>query len=269
MLSMTTDYARSTGCPEPYLRRIAEAGFSHVHWCHHWDTDFMYSPCEIDRIAGWLAELHLRLLDLHASAGKEKNWGSLREYERLAGVELIKNRIEMAAELSGGVVVLHIPKPPEAASGDLFQAQLRKSLDGLEPFARGHKVRIALENMPDDDFANIRMLLSEYDGGFLGLCYDSGHGNLGGRGLEHLDSLKERLIAVHLHDNDGTADQHHLPFAGSVDWPRLARIIAESAYAKCVSIESTMRSQAIADERLFLTEAFDAGRRLSEMIEAA
>jgi len=26
MLSITTDYARDTGCPEPYLRRRMEAG---------------------------------------------------------------------------------------------------------------------------------------------------------------------------------------------------------------------------------------------------
>ena len=46
MLSMTSDYVTETGCPEPYLRRIAEAGFSRVHWCHQWNTDFLYADCE-------------------------------------------------------------------------------------------------------------------------------------------------------------------------------------------------------------------------------
>ena len=44
-LSITTDYAKDTGDPSPYLKRIADAGFSHIHWCHHWSTDFI-SPKE-------------------------------------------------------------------------------------------------------------------------------------------------------------------------------------------------------------------------------
>ena len=61
MLSMTSDYLADTGCPEPYLRRIAEAGFSHVHWCHHWSTDFLYSRWEIEQIAAWLEACALAL----------------------------------------------------------------------------------------------------------------------------------------------------------------------------------------------------------------
>ena len=49
MLSMTPDYVRSSGDPAPYLRRIADAGFSHVHWCHQWNTDFLYAACEVER----------------------------------------------------------------------------------------------------------------------------------------------------------------------------------------------------------------------------
>ena len=50
MLSMSTDYAEDTGSPELQLRRIAEAGFTHVHWCHHWDDDFLYGPPKSTRL---------------------------------------------------------------------------------------------------------------------------------------------------------------------------------------------------------------------------
>ncbi|MCX7935928.1 MAG: hypothetical protein N3A66_11800, partial [Planctomycetota bacterium] len=59
MPAMTSDYAQSTGDPSPYLRRIAAAGFSHVHWCHHWNTDFLYARCEIEQIASWLKDFGL------------------------------------------------------------------------------------------------------------------------------------------------------------------------------------------------------------------
>ena len=268
MLSIATDYAADTGNPEPYLRGIAAAGFSHLHWCHHWNTDFLYSQSEIDQIKAWLAELGLKLLDLHASAGVEKAWASTREYERLAGVELVKNRIEMAARLGGDAIVMHFPRRESgsAEANSPAWAQLHKSLAALEPFARQHQVRIALENGFEDDFVDIRQLFAEYDPAFLGLCYDSGHGNLGDQGLDHLESVKDRLLCIHLHDNDGNSDQHRLPFSGTVDWPRLTRIIAASAYSKCLNLEVGIHNSGIEDETAFLEKAFAAGTALTQMI---
>jgi len=230
MLSITTDYVKSTGDPEPYLRRIAETGFTHLHWCHQWDTDFLYSKSEVDQIAVWLDELELQKLDIHASHGVEKRWASLREYERLAGIELVENRIAMAARLNSNVIILHLPRlVPEAPGGDPLWTAVRRSLDALAPFARSHGVRIALENLDPPNFVYTTLFRSEYGSDFLGLCYDAGHGNLSGIGLDQLEILKDRLISVHLHDNDGTGDHHNLLYSGTVDWARLAKIMAEVA----------------------------------------
>jgi len=256
-LSMTTDYLADTGDPSPYLRRIADAGFSHLHWCHQWNTDFLYSLWEIEEIQKRLSDYHLHVLDLHASAGREKNWGSQKEFERQAGLELVRNRIAMAAQLGSPVIILHAPVNSTPA---LF----RESLDELQCFAQEHHVRIAIEN---GDLNKISDLLSEYDSGYLGLCYDSGHGNVDGKGLDLLEGLKDRLISVHLHDNDGTGDQHNPLFSGTVDWPRLAKILAGSAYTGPVSMEVTLRNSGIEDETAFLGHVYTTGLRLSKMIE--
>ncbi len=270
-LSMTTDYASvSTGCPEPYLRRIAEAGFSGVHWCHQWNTDFVYADCEIDSISLWMRELGLSLTDLHASSGEEKNWCSPREYERLAGVELVKNRLDMTARLGSDAIIMHIPiEPADPAENRAYWTLLRASLDALEGPARSRGVRIAIENLGKDNFDTLERLFGLYAPSYLGLCYDSGHGNVAGTGLGRLDRVKGRLISVHLHDNDGSGDQHKLPFDGTIDWPRLARILAESSYRKPVSMESNTRSYPEGvGEMAYLRKAFDAGTRLTEMIAA-
>ena len=259
MLSITTDYARDTGDPEPYLRRIAVAGFTHVHWCHHWCTDFLYAAPEIRQISRWLKELRLGVLDLHASAGQEKNWASAREYERQAGVALVRNRLEMTARLGGDVIILHVP-------GGAPDDVLRRSLAALETASAKCGVRVALEN---GDFAVNRRLLGEYGPEFLGLCYDSGHGNLcQADGLAQLETLRDRLLAVHLHDNDGASDQHKLPFTGTIDWPRLTRILARSAYRKCISLETIIKNTGLSDETLFLGQAREAGLKLTAMVEA-
>jgi sugar phosphate isomerase/epimerase len=264
MLSVTTDYAQDRGCPEPYLRRIAEAGFSHVHWCHQWNTDFLYSRPEIDQIAAWLREFGLALTDLHASDGVEKRWVSPREYERQAGVELVQNRIEMTARLGSDVIIMHLGSvPAEEEPRAAFWTQLWKSLDELQGFARQHGVRIAIEN---GQFAAIRQVFARYGPDYVGLCYDSGHGNVSGDGLDEMEALKDRLISIHLHDNDGTGDQHNPLFTGTVDWPRLARVLATSAYRKWVSMETTMRNSGIEDEAAFLQKAFATGTALAEMV---
>lgn len=268
MLSITTDYIQDNGSPEPYLRRIAEAGFSHIHWCHHWNSDFVYSNHEIRQIARWLQAYSLQLNDVHASAGVEKAWLSVREYERLAGIELVKNRISMAARLAGDVIIIHVPAEPEPPEEKpIFWRRLQQSLDALEPFAKAHGVRLALENLSNNNFDTIDKLFARYGPDYLGLCYDSGHANIGGNFMDRLEPLKERLIALHLHDNDGRKDQHRLPFSGTIDWARLARLIAESAYTKCVNLEVSIRHTGLEDEQVFLEKAYAAGSTLTGMID--
>lgn len=267
MLSMTSDYRTDAECPQPYLRRIAEAGFTHIHWCHHWSTDFLYGQSEIEQIAQWLQELGLAVTDVHASAGREKGWTSQREYERLAGVELVINRIAMAARLGSDVVILHLPSTTAGeAEADVSARwdRIWRSLDALQAPAAEHGVRIAFEN---GNFHDIEKILDRHDKSYVGLCYDSGHGNLIPDGLDRLEGLKGRLISIHLHDNDGRDDLHGIPLTGTVDWERLCGILAGSSYEKWISQEATMRHADSDDEEAFLAQARRAGQKLAKMLE--
>ena len=256
-ISMTTDFARSRGKVLPFLERIAGAGFTHVHWCQHWDTDRMYSNREIAVISKQLKKCGLKLTDLHGTPGKNTSWGAFDGQKRRAGVALVKNRINMAAELGSDTIIMHVP-----AEFDRLAARpkawpcLYKSLDELIPFAAKMKIRIAIEN---GEFGLIEKLLHDYPADFLGLCYDCGHGNISGSGLEGLEKNKARLISIHLHDNDGKSDLHMPLFTGTVNWPRLGRIIASSSYKKWASLETGMWNSEIKDEKEFLKQAYAAG----------
>ncbi len=268
LLSVTTDYATDKGCPEPALRRIADAGFTHIHWCHQWASDFVYSPAEVDQIRRWMAEYGLEMTDLHASMGPEKNWGSPREYERLAGVELVRNRIEMTARLGADVIVMHMPAGCQEGD-EAAWARFRRSMDSLEPYAAVHGVRIAIENGGSDaSFDTIERVLAMYGPEFAGVCYDAGHGNLFPCGLERLERVADRLLALHLHDNQGDGDDHNIPYSGTVDWSRLMAIIAKSSYAKWVSEEVSMRKAGIDDEPTFLARAHETAVKLQGLLDA-
>ena len=283
-ISITTDYAGATGAPEPALRRIAGAGFTHIHWCHHFNDDFVYGGYEVDEIKSVVKKLGLRLLDVHGSCGREKRYWSLREYERLEGVELVKNRIELFRALDGeGCVIMHIPYltadiSPEAAEMRQreFSSVLR-SLDELVPYMETRGVRLALENMPDDTWETLDACFARYPEKTVGLCYDSGHGNW--RIRKQIADIargdrRRRLMALHLNDNGGAADDHQPPFMGTVEWNQLLPVIAGSPYRGPLSFEIVMRQTPFVDpaameqpeERqvAFLTDAF---RRCSGMAE--
>jgi sugar phosphate isomerase/epimerase len=264
---MATDYASDTGNAEPFLKNIANAGFHTIQWIHHWRHDFIYTEPEIQHIRTMLRDLHLSISDIHAPVGAEKNWFATVEYQRLAGVDIIKNRVEMCRTLGGSVVVTHIPDL--GAEGPGHWRQLRKSLDELQGFCAERHVRIAVENKPFDEFDGIAQLLAAYGPEYVGLCYDSGHGNIGGRGLEHLDTFKERLISIHLHDNNGLEDQHRPVFTGTVDWKALAGIIAASPYEGPLTFETDMMFSGIKDEEAFLSGVYNDGIRLRQMTEDA
>lgn len=288
MLSITTDYVTDHGDPEPYLRRIAEAGFTHIHWCHHWRSDFLYAESEIAQIQAWLREYGLQLLDVHGSEGIEKFWYSPKEYARLAGVELVQNRLDFAARLGGDAIVMHVY--PETRHPDLHPLdgvawdQLRRTLDALQPYALERGVRIAVENLidfpavqaeaisveeADDNFKRIQELFALYPPEFLGLCYDSGHAHLGYDRMDKLAGVADRLCVLHLHDNDSRGDQHRLLFQDTIDWSRLAELIAESAYAKPISMEVSIGNTGIENEEEFLQQAFDTGTRFAQMVGEA
>ncbi|MBI5722937.1 MAG: sugar phosphate isomerase/epimerase [Planctomycetes bacterium] len=281
-IAIGTAYTAGAADPGPYLRHIARAGFKHIHWSFHCFGDFLYGRAELDYIAKLLAELHLSVNDLHGSDGQEKLWGSPVEYQRRAGVELVRNRIDMAQRLGCDVVVMHAPHEPETSPDrEAYWLSFRRSLDELQHYAAGRGVRIAIENMPNPRYPDfIGRLFEMYPPEFMGLCYDTGHGNFlhkhfleatvpppAPNGLDVLERYKDRLIAVHLHDNDGLADLHRLPFSGTVDWEAVARLIAVSGYAKQImTLEVSMKFNGIADEDEFLQAAALAGEKFADMV---
>lgn len=256
MLSLTSDYITDEGTPEAFLGPMADAGFTHVHWCHEWNTDYLYTAADVRLAKEWLQAHGLQLVDLHASAGIEKDWVSSDEDARQAGVELVQNRMRMTARLGGEVIVLHLrPQPAAMAAREAYWSQVRKSLDALAAVSADLWVRIALENLSDDNYATLEQVFEDYDADFVGLCYDSGHGQIAAGGLDFLERVKDRLIALHLHDNDGKSDLHRLPLNGYVDWRRLMPLIAASPYNGPITLEATIANSGFTEPGSFLRQA--------------
>ena len=131
-LGINTDFANEPWELEEIknkLREIAEAGFTHIHWCFDWDGDYLYARSEMEQIRSWMDELGLKEKGLHASKGSRrfveryaeaphgrKDYLSELEPNRIAGVEQIKNRVELVHVLGGKEIVLHMYLPTKSFS---------------------------------------------------------------------------------------------------------------------------------------------------------
>ena len=182
--------------------------------------------------------------------------------------------------------MMHTPhfknSTPEEEKGSILMKvdAFRRSMDDLIPILRNAGTSIAIENMWGDNWEVIFTLLAEYPADVLGICYDSGHANSNElKQMDFLEKGKSRLAALHLHENDGSGDQHRPPFYGTVDWPRLAGIIATSGYPRQISYEMSIGSSQfrIPDVmpqpedvcRAFLKDAYERCVKFAQMVETA
>ena len=209
-----------------------------------------------------LADAGLWVADTHgAIAGGAREY-SLDPVEHAAGLALHADRIAFTAALGGDVVVLH---PPDVEAGDLEAATERMvaACRELAPIAAGHGVRLAIENIwpAERNRLVISRLLAELPATLLGFCLDAGHANVAGDLDWLIEHAFDRLLAVHLHDNDGSGDQHLLPGDGTVNWNKVASALRAAGYDKVRNLELSMSARYGADEPAFLAEAMVRAER--------
>ncbi len=91
-----------------------------------------------------------------------------------------------------------------------------------------------------DEAVTLLDTLNEMAGGpCFGLCFDVGHNNLLKWDMaSYLRRLGSRVKALHLHDNDGSRDQHLGPYAGTVCWTELCSLLREIGYSGALSFET-------------------------------
>ena len=164
-----------------------------------------------------------------------------------------------------------------------IEAQMR-TLDELIPAMEKYDVKIALENLPADTFEVLPSYLKEFPAEWIGVTFDSGHANMAEqKGLKRIWDVKDRIMALHLNDNDGsTKDLHQPPFYGIIDWENTVKLVKESAYSatgRPLSFELSMRHTPFYDPELkenqteerikaYLTDAYDRCKKVAEMYES-
>ncbi|WP_427338776.1 sugar phosphate isomerase/epimerase family protein [Caloranaerobacter sp. DY30410] len=105
------------------------------------------------------------------------------------------------------MIVMHLTRGYDLKSVNEYGLY---SLEKIVSEAEKYKVKIAIENTRKDEF--VEEILESINSPYLGLCYDSSHANLWSKNNSYLlDKYKDRVIALHISDNNGKKDNHWLP----------------------------------------------------------
>lgn len=90
-------------------------------------------------------------------------------------------------------------------------------------------VNVALENLRNIE--NLGYVFDHINSSRLGFCFDSRHQNYRSKNTDLLTMYGDKLMALHLHDNDESADQHRMPFDGNINWDVVMKKLTDEALA--------------------------------------
>lgn len=207
------------------IRLINEEGFKGVFL--FWDKDFKEIVAKVRETKLDIETVHLPFSncnELWLPGEKGDDY-----------VDTIINAIIEVRAAGVPTVVFHISSgdsPPPYNEQGLFR--LRAILD----VSVRHKVYFALENLRRLDYLDY--VYSSIKCDYLKFCFDSGHANVFTRNIEDFPWNKygDKLICVHLHDNNGESDEHLIPFSGNINWRVLARNLKAARFKGPLTCEA-------------------------------
>jgi sugar phosphate isomerase/epimerase len=121
--------------------------------------------------------------------------------------------------------------------------QNQKTVKTLLRLAENYGLKIAIENVPEpypflmksvDDFSKFFNEIGED----IGIVLDVGHSNINGQTELFLETFTDKIVHMHLSDNNGEADQHLGIGYGTVNWKRITDMIKETSYKGVAVIEA-------------------------------
>lgn len=133
--------------------------------------------------------------------------------------------INIAARFDAEQVVIHPGYGPWVL-GNRMNNWLNKAehkLVRLMDKANQLGIKLAFENIYDEDPNDLLKFFDRFQFDNIGICFDVGHFNVFSKLPmdKWLDKIGDKIFEFHLHDNDGTADQHIAIGDGKIDYSPL------------------------------------------------
>lgn len=217
---------------------------------------------EIDHIRQLADHLHLYYETSHATIpGSTSIWTEEMDGESYS--RLLLKCIDYCAVFHIPILVVHVGLDPSVRS--VFETGMNR-LKPVIKHAKQKEVKIAFENINSE--AYLLQTLHYFQEEHVGFCYDCGHEFCHTPGTHYLPAVKNRLFCTHLHDNDGTCDQHLIPFDGRIDFEKVCQELLSIEYCGNLTLELTYYPyQDSMTKQEFLQKSYFALKRIEKMLK--
>lgn len=244
------DRVQKTSAPEA-VRRLHAVGFEYMdlnlcglvqgHQCSFVQDDWMSEAEELAREGKRLGvtfhQGHLPYYYISNTYDHEN-----REFNDLYD-KMMRRGIEICGIMKIPCAVVH---PFDLPEGDR-KAHVEENMERFGEYvdlANQKGICIAFENMLNpksfcSKTEDLIALAEAFAPKNVSICWDFGHGqiNYQEKHAEAILRLKNRIGAVHIHDNDGKTDQHYPPFVGTIAWEKVMPALREANYTGYLNYE--------------------------------
>ncbi len=199
--------------------------------------------------------------DLHYSVHApicDINIACIYDSVRAASMKETLDTIKASNDLGIDRITIHPGLSSLSVHGieDRYLPHAKDSMKILDKAAKEYNVTIAIENMPVMYFflcSKASELASILEGTELNVCFDIGHANTAGQIDEMIDIFGERIVNIHIHDNNGDRDAHLTIGEGSIDFDHVLSRLSfyKGNYViESKTFESALESQSVLESLL-------------------
>lgn len=217
---------------EERIKMIKNVGFTHI--ITNADSKFNKQNGKISKQIKLIKKYGLKLSSLHMRYDQNNLfsfWKEGRQGEK-STKNLIKD-VKIAKKYGFKCVVVHL-------KGEKYNKLGEKRLKKVLKVCEKKNIFLAIENIDCPEmFFNVFKHI-KHD--FLKFCYDSGHNNVFDKNYDYLTNFSDKLVALHLHDNDGTTDAHTLNKYGNIDWKEIGKKLKNHSEI-CLDYEVLLRNK--------------------------
>ncbi len=176
-------------------------------------------------------------------------------------IRRFKTTLHIAHLLDAAMVVFHsgYEKWKYDHRIDIWLERSVETWQEILPVAESYNLRLAIENIFEDSPENLRQLMEALRSDSIGLCFDTGHFNLFSKIplVEWLDAIGSYIYELHIHDNDGTKDQHLAPGKGTFDFEGMfGHLTTVSRRDLIITVEAHSVDDAVESMNYFRSKKF-------------
>jgi sugar phosphate isomerase/epimerase len=234
-----------------HLLEIAAYGFESVE-LFATRTHFDYhNPSAVADLQSWLADAGLELHGIHAPVsvsfvggcwGAPLTLASADAGARARALDEAGRALHVARRIPAKVLVAHlgVPRTRSSLPGENSRDGARRSVEELQRLAAPLDVRVAVEVIPNElsrAASLVHFVEEDLEAVDVGVCLDFGHAHMEGDLIDAIETVSGHLMTTHLHDNTGRADDHLVPFDGTIDWPAAMTAIQKVGYDQTLLFE--------------------------------